>query len=100
MSRAATPELVRLPVWRARFVLVLFLAGFALVAGRSLYLQAMKTGFLREMGEARYSRVLAIPATRGRRAACRLHLGRHVRTSLRFISAYDARHARLPYATV
>jgi cell division protein FtsI (penicillin-binding protein 3) len=66
LSRAATPELVRLPVWRARFVLVLFLAGFALVAGRSLYLQAMKTGFLREMGEARYSRVLAIPATRGR----------------------------------
>ena len=66
MSRAATPELVRLPVWRARFVLALFLAGFVLVAGRSVYLQAMKTGFLREMGEARYSRVLAIPATRGR----------------------------------
>ncbi|HVB47111.1 MAG TPA: penicillin-binding protein 2 [Burkholderiales bacterium] len=66
MSRAATPALVRLPVWRARFVLAAFLAGFALMVGRSVYLQALKTGFLREMGEARYSRVLEIPATRGR----------------------------------
>lgn len=66
MNGVATPELVRLPVWRARFVLALFLAGFVLVAGRSAYLQALKTAFLREMGEARYGRVLAIPATRGR----------------------------------
>jgi cell division protein FtsI (penicillin-binding protein 3) len=63
---AATQGLVRLPVWRARFVLAALLAAFALLAARSLYLQAMKTGFLQEKGEARYSRVIEVPATRGR----------------------------------
>ncbi|KPK08099.1 MAG: cell division protein [Betaproteobacteria bacterium SG8_39] len=66
MSLAATPALVRLPVWRARFVLALFLLGFALVAGRSGYLQAIRTAFLQEKGEARYARVIDVPATRGR----------------------------------
>jgi cell division protein FtsI (penicillin-binding protein 3) len=66
MSLAAAPALVRLPVWRARFVLVVFVAGFAVLVGRSVYLQAMKTDFLQEKGEARFSRVLEIPATRGR----------------------------------
>src|SRR5271169_4844163 len=42
------------------------LAAFVVLAGRSLFLQSMKTGFLQEKGEARYSRVLEIPATRGR----------------------------------
>ena len=63
---AAAPALVRLPVWRARFVLAGFVAAFAVLAGRSLYLQAMHTDFLQEKGEARYSRVLEVPATRGR----------------------------------
>ncbi|MDH4093966.1 MAG: penicillin-binding protein 2 [Betaproteobacteria bacterium] len=63
---AAAPALVRLPVWRARFVLAGFFAAFAVIAGRSLYLQAMHTDFLQEKGEARYSRVLTVPATRGR----------------------------------
>ena len=53
---AAAPALVRLPVWRARFVLAGFVAAFAVIAGRSLYLQAMHTEFLQEKGEARYSR--------------------------------------------
>jgi cell division protein FtsI (penicillin-binding protein 3) len=66
MSLAAAPAVVRLPVWRARFVLVAFVAGFAVLVGRSVYLQAMKTDFLQEKGEARFSRVLEIPATRGR----------------------------------
>ena len=69
MSRAAvamTQGMVRLPVWRARFVLGALVAAFALLAGRSLYLQALKTDFLQEKGEARYSRVLEVPATRGR----------------------------------
>jgi cell division protein FtsI (penicillin-binding protein 3) len=57
--------MVRLPVWRARFVMAGLLAAFALLAGRSVYLQAMKTDFLQEKGEARYARVLEIPATRG-----------------------------------
>jgi cell division protein FtsI (penicillin-binding protein 3) len=63
---AATQGLVRLPQWRARFVLFSLLAAFAVLAARSVYLQAMRTGFLQEKGEARYSRVLEVPATRGR----------------------------------
>jgi len=62
---AATQGLVRLPVWRARFVMAALLAAFALLAGRSVYLQAMRTDFLQEKGEARYARVLEVPATRG-----------------------------------
>jgi len=64
--KAATQGLVRLPVWRARFVAGLLVAGFGLLAGRSLYLQTFRTDFLQEKGEARYSRILEIPATRGR----------------------------------
>jgi cell division protein FtsI (penicillin-binding protein 3) len=63
---AAIQGLVRMPVWRARFVLAALLAAFGVLAGRSVYLQAMKTDFLQEKGEARYSRVLEVPATRGR----------------------------------
>jgi cell division protein FtsI (penicillin-binding protein 3) len=61
----ATQGMVRLPVWRARFVMAGLLAAFALLAARSVYLQAMRTDFLQEKGEARYARVLEIPATRG-----------------------------------
>jgi cell division protein FtsI (penicillin-binding protein 3) len=66
MSAAAAAGLVRLPVWRARFVLAALVAAYAVLAGRSLYLQAVHTEFLQEKGEARYSRVLEVPATRGR----------------------------------
>lgn len=66
MSRAGAPALVRLPTWRARAVLLLLLAAFGVLAARSLYLQAVRTEFLQEKGEARYSRVLEVPATRGR----------------------------------
>ncbi|HEY3078165.1 MAG TPA: penicillin-binding protein 2 [Burkholderiales bacterium] len=62
----AAQGLVRLPVWRARFVLAALLAAFAALALRALYLQALKTDFLQEKGDARYSRLLEIPATRGR----------------------------------
>ena len=63
---AAARGLVRLPVWRARVVLALLVAAFAVLAARSVYLQAMRTGFLQEKGDARYSRVIEMPATRGR----------------------------------
>jgi len=63
---AAAQGLVRLPVWRARFVLASLAAAFAILVCRSVYLQAMKTDFLQEKGDARYSRVLEVPATRGR----------------------------------
>jgi cell division protein FtsI (penicillin-binding protein 3) len=58
--------MVRLPAWRARFALVALLGAFAVLVGRSVYLQSVKTGFLQEKGEARYARVLEVPATRGR----------------------------------
>ena len=63
---AAAQGLVRLPVWRARFVLAALIGAFAMLAVRALYLQALKTDFLQERGDARYSRVLEMPATRGR----------------------------------
>jgi cell division protein FtsI (penicillin-binding protein 3) len=63
---AATQGLVRLPVWRARFVLGLLLLAFGVLVARSLYLQALRTDFLQEKGDARYSRVIEVPATRGR----------------------------------
>jgi cell division protein FtsI (penicillin-binding protein 3) len=55
-----------LPLWRAR--LVLLLIGVALIAlvGRAMYLQGLEYGFLQAKGESRYSRVLEIPADRGR----------------------------------
>jgi cell division protein FtsI (penicillin-binding protein 3) len=58
--------LVRLPAGRARLAVALLLAAFLVLVGRSVYLQSMKTGFLQEKGEARYARVLELPATRGR----------------------------------
>jgi len=63
---AAAQGLVRLPVWRARFVLATLALAFCVLAARSVYLQALKTEFLQERGDARYSRVIDIPATRGR----------------------------------
>ena len=62
----ATVAVIRLPVWRARFVLTLLVAAFLMLIARSVYLQAMRTEFLQEKGEARYARVLEVPATRGR----------------------------------
>ncbi|HYY61495.1 MAG TPA: penicillin-binding protein 2, partial [Burkholderiales bacterium] len=63
---AAAQGLVRLPVWRARIVLVALIGAFGALSVRALYLQAVKTDFLQEKGDARYSRVLEVPATRGR----------------------------------
>jgi cell division protein FtsI (penicillin-binding protein 3) len=61
-----TPELrLKLEGWRSRFVLVAVIAGFALLAGRAFYLQAVDTGFLQAKGEARYGRVVEMPASRG-----------------------------------
>ena len=36
------------------------------MAGRAVYLQAVNTDFLQMKGESRFSRVLEVPATRGR----------------------------------
>jgi cell division protein FtsI (penicillin-binding protein 3) len=66
VSLASAPALVRLPVWRARFVLFAFLAAFSVLVARAVVLQALETDFLQEKGDARYSRLLEVPATRGR----------------------------------
>jgi cell division protein FtsI (penicillin-binding protein 3) len=61
-----TPELrLKLEGWRSRAVFILLAAGFITLAGRAFYLQAMNTSFLQAKGEARYGRVLELPASRG-----------------------------------
>ena len=67
LNFASSPVLVlRLPVWRSRLLLVGIFAGFATLTGRALYLQGWNNDFLRAKGESRYSRVLELPANRGR----------------------------------
>lgn len=56
----------RLPPWRQRLVLVLFLGAFLTLIGRSLYLQAFNNEFLGDKGRARFERVIDISANRGR----------------------------------
>lgn len=56
----------RLPVWRARLVLGVLLAGSLALVGRAFYLQGIHKEFLIGKGEARYERVIEMPATRGR----------------------------------
>lgn len=56
----------RLPVWRARFVLVCLLLGSAALVGRAVWLQGINTEFLQAKGESRYARTISMPATRGR----------------------------------
>ncbi|MET0218128.1 MAG: penicillin-binding protein 2 [Burkholderiales bacterium] len=66
MNPAANPALrLQLPAWRSRLMLLLLLAGFAVLIGRAIYLQGLHNDFLRERGEARYGRVLEITAHRG-----------------------------------
>lgn len=67
MKFAESPLLSRLvPPWRGRFVLLLLLAAFGSLIVRAAYLQAVRNDFLQQKGESRYSRVLELPATRGR----------------------------------
>lgn len=65
MMRMAQHEVVRLPAWRRRVLLVVVLIGFAVLLGRSVYLQSTHKVFLQKEGDARYSRPLVLPAHRG-----------------------------------
>jgi cell division protein FtsI (penicillin-binding protein 3) len=56
---------LRLPIGRARVMLGLLVAGFAVIAGRGLYLQVLNNDFLQRKGESRYARLLEVPAHRG-----------------------------------
>jgi cell division protein FtsI (penicillin-binding protein 3) len=61
-----TPELrLKLEGWRSRLVLVMVLGAFGVLAGRAFYLQALNTSFLQAKGEARYGRIVEMPASRG-----------------------------------
>ncbi len=64
---AESPVLkLRLPTWRSRLVALLILSCFALLIGRSFYLQVLNNDFLQEKGDSRYRRDLEISASRGR----------------------------------
>ena len=57
--------IVKLPAWRRRVLLVLVLLGFGVLLGRTVYLQGMRTDFLQQKGDERYSRTITLPAHRG-----------------------------------
>jgi cell division protein FtsI (penicillin-binding protein 3) len=60
------PQLrLKLEGWRSTFVFVLVALAFTGLAARAFYLQGMNTGFLQAKGEARYGRVIELPASRG-----------------------------------
>lgn len=66
MRPSLNPALsVRLPVWRARLLLLLIFCGFMVLAARALYLQGLHNDFLQQKGEIRYARVVEISAHRG-----------------------------------
>lgn len=56
---------IKLPVWRRRLLLFMVLAGFAVLIGRSVYLQSTHKQFLQQKGDARYSRNITLPSHRG-----------------------------------
>jgi len=56
----------RLPVWRARVVLIGLLLGSVVLSCRAAYLQGVNKDFLQQKGESRYARTLTMPANRGK----------------------------------
>lgn len=64
-SRAHPALSVRLPVWRARVLVLLLFAGFMMLAARALYLQGLNKDFLQARGESRYQRTIDAVANRG-----------------------------------
>lgn len=56
----------KIPLWRARFVLLMLLGALAMLVFRAMWLQGVKNNFLQAKGESRYERVIELPATRGR----------------------------------
>ncbi len=56
---------LKLEGWRSRVLLVLLCVMFVGLAARAAYLQGVRQDFLQRKGEARYSRVIDLPANRG-----------------------------------
>src|SRR4051812_1691828 len=66
MNAASSPALaLKLSPWRSRLLLVLLTGWFIALVARAVYLQGLHNDFLQEKGDARYSRVLSLSATRG-----------------------------------
>ncbi len=65
MMHKVKPLILQLPAWRRRTLLVAVLFGFVVLLGRSVYLQGVRTEFLQQKGDARYSRSLKLSAHRG-----------------------------------
>lgn len=59
-------QMVKLPVWRRRLLLIVILIGLAGLFARGIYLQSLHKEFLQQKGEARYSRTLSLQAHRGK----------------------------------
>src|SRR5690625_7771199 len=55
-----------MPLWRARFVMLLLLLGFGALLIKALYLQGLSTQFLQEQGVRRFERTLVLPPNRGK----------------------------------
>src|SRR5690625_7933110 len=55
-----------MPLWRARFVMLLLLLGFGALLIKALYLQGVSTQFLQEQGVRRFERTLVLPPNRGK----------------------------------
>lgn len=56
----------RLPMWRAKLVLVVIMVGFLALLLKALHVQGLSNKFLQEQGERRYERTLVLPSTRGK----------------------------------
>ena len=65
-SKRMEPNLrLKLEGWRSRVVLLLCLGAFAILFGRAFFLQGLNNDFLQAKGEARFVRVVDMPASRG-----------------------------------
>ena len=66
MNAAASPALaLKFQTWRSRLLLIGLIGWFAALGVRAFYLQGLHNDFLQAKGESRYSRVIALSATRG-----------------------------------
>ncbi len=64
-TRGRSVPMLKLPTGRARIMIWLLLVWFLILIARALYLQGLNTDFLRQKGDARYSRVIELTAHRG-----------------------------------
>lgn len=60
-----TSAQIALPAWRSRVLFVLLLGGMMSLLVRAVYLQGINNDFLQQKGDARYGRVIEVPAHRG-----------------------------------